>query len=123
MIVMIGSHLGVPVVAQQKRILLGTMRLRVRSLDLLSGLRIWHCRKLLRSCVARLWHRPAVVAPIGPPSLGTSMCHGCGPKKKKKKGSLLYLNKSSIYLITHWLQRWHVEFPGPGDRTRATAVT
>ena len=28
-----------------------------------------------------LWHRPVATAPIGPPSLGTSMCHGCGPKK------------------------------------------
>ena len=33
----------VPVVAQRKQIRLGTMKLRVRSLALLSGLRIWHC--------------------------------------------------------------------------------
>ena len=37
--------------AQQKRIQLGTMRLRVLSLALLSGLRIWHCRELW----CRLW--------------------------------------------------------------------
>ena len=37
---------GVPVVVQQKRIQLGTMRLRVRSLTSLSGLWIWHCREL-----------------------------------------------------------------------------
>ena len=32
--------------AQQKRIRLGTMRLWVQSLTLLSGLRIWHWREL-----------------------------------------------------------------------------
>ena len=37
---------GVPVVAQQKRIRLGTVRLRVRSLASLSGLRIPCCREL-----------------------------------------------------------------------------
>ena len=50
---------GAPIVAQQKRIQLGTMRLRVRFLALLSGLRIWCCPELwcrsqmqLGSCVA-----------------------------------------------------------------------
>ena len=37
---------GVPMVAQQKRIQLGTMRLRVQSQASLSGLRIQHCREL-----------------------------------------------------------------------------
>ena len=32
-----------------------------------------------------LWYRLAAVAPILPPSLGTSICHGWGPKKQKKK--------------------------------------
>ena len=32
-----------------------------------------------------LWHRPASVAPIGPPSLGTSTCLGVALKSKKKK--------------------------------------
>ena len=40
-------HLGgVPVVAQQTQIRLGTMRFRVRSLASLGGLRIWRCREL-----------------------------------------------------------------------------
>ena len=39
-------HLGVPVLAQGKRIRLGIMRLRVRFLALLSGLRIQLCREL-----------------------------------------------------------------------------
>jgi len=34
------------IVAQQKQIQLGTMRLQVRSLALLSGSRIWHCHEL-----------------------------------------------------------------------------
>ena len=57
---------------QWKGIQLGTMRLRVRSLALLSGLRIRRCYELwcrsqtqLRSCVFLwLWCRPAAVAPI-----------------------------------------------------------
>ena len=44
---------GVPIVAQQKRILLGTMGLRVRSLTLLSGLRIRCCHKL--QCRLQMW--------------------------------------------------------------------
>ena len=50
---------GVPIVAQQKQIRLGTMKLWVRSLASLSGLRSRHCRELwcrsqtqLGSCVA-----------------------------------------------------------------------
>ena len=39
-------YLGVPVVAQQKRIQLVPMRMQVQSLASLSGLRIWHCREL-----------------------------------------------------------------------------
>ena len=37
---------GVPIVVQRKQIQLGTMRLQVRSLALLSGLRIRHCHEL-----------------------------------------------------------------------------
>ena len=44
--------------AQQERIRLGTMRLRVRSLASFSGLRIW--------CCCELWGRSAGVAPIRP---------------------------------------------------------
>ena len=31
------------------------------------------------------WCRPAAMAPVGPPSLRTSMCWRCSPKKIKKK--------------------------------------
>ena len=37
---------GVPVAAQRKQIWLGSMRMQVRSPELLNGLRIWHCREL-----------------------------------------------------------------------------
>ena len=38
--------IGVPTVAPQKQIRLGTVGLRVQSLASLSGLRIWHCCEL-----------------------------------------------------------------------------
>ena len=49
---------GVPIVAQQKRIQLGTMKLRIQSLALLSGLRIRRC--------CELWCKSAAVAPVRP---------------------------------------------------------
>ena len=80
--------LGVPVVAQQKRIQRVSMRMRVPFLASLSGLRIRRCRELwcksqtpLGFCI--LWL--AAVALIWPLSLGTSKCRGCGPVKQKKK--------------------------------------
>ena len=49
----------VPIVLSDQRILLGTMKLQVRSLASLSRLGIWHCRELwcrlqtqLGSCIA-----------------------------------------------------------------------
>ena len=44
---------GAPVVAQWKRTRLGTMKFWVRSLALLSGLRIWRCHKLW--CRSQMW--------------------------------------------------------------------
>ena len=45
-----------------------------------------------------LWLRrgPAAVALIQPLSLGTSTCHGCGPKKSKNKNK----NKNPIDLVS-----------------------
>ena len=68
---------GVPVVAQQKQILLGTMRLQVRSLASLSGLRIWRCREL--------WCRPAAVAQIQPLAWEPPYAMAVALKSKKKK--------------------------------------
>ena len=51
---------GIPVVAQWKRIQLGTMRLQVRSLALLSGLRIQRCPELWCRSQTRLGSDVAV---------------------------------------------------------------
>ena len=76
--------------AQGKRIRLGTMMLQVRSLAWLSGLRIWLCCELW--CRLQMWLGSGIaVVQAGSysseqtPSLGTSMCHGCIPKKTKDK--------------------------------------
>ena len=45
---------------QQKQIRLGTMRFRVLSLALLSGLRIWCCRELWSGLQTRLGSRIVV---------------------------------------------------------------
>ena len=78
--------------AQGKRIRLGTLRLWVQSLALISGLGIWHCHELwFRSPT---WLRSRVAMPVvqagsyssdSTPSLGTSICLGCLKRKKEKK--------------------------------------
>ena len=81
---------GVPIVAQRKQIQLGTMRLQVRSLASLSGLRIQHCCELwyrsqmrLGSCVAVTVAQASSCSSEETTSLGTFL--GCGPKKQKIK--------------------------------------
>ena len=72
------------------------MRTQVQSLALLSGLRIWGCCEL--GCRSQAWLRSGIAVAVvqagscsfnSTPSLGTSICHRCGPKKmtKKKKKS------------------------------------
>ena len=68
---------------------LGTMRLRVPSLALLSGLRIQHCCELQCRSQTRLVFDVAVAVVQASscsshsiPSLGTSICHGFGLKKQ-----------------------------------------
>ena len=79
--------------AQWKQIQLVTMRLWVQSLASLSGLKIWHCRELWHK--SQMWRRSGVAVAVvkadsysyssdSIPSLGTSICHGCSPKKQKK---------------------------------------
>ena len=77
---------------QQKPIWLGTMRLWVWSLALLSGLRIWHCCELwwrsqmrLGFCVAVALAWASGYSSDLTPSLGTCICGECGPRKDKKK--------------------------------------
>ena len=84
----------VPFVAQWKWIRLVSMRIGVRSLALIIGLGIWHCRELwcrsqmrqLRSSVAVAVASASSCSSDSTPSLGTSMCRGCGPRKNEKKG-------------------------------------
>ena len=78
---------------QHKRIPLGTMKLWVQSLAFLSGLRIWHCCELwcrsqtrwLVSCISVAVVQANSCSSYLTPSLGTSICHECGPKKQKQK--------------------------------------
>ena len=83
---------GVPVVAQRKRIWLGSMRTRAQSLALLSGLRMWHCRELW--CRLQTWMGSdfaVAVAQAGSyssdsaASLRASICWRAAPKRQKKK--------------------------------------
>ena len=85
--------LGVSVVAQWEQIQLVSMRMQVQCLASLSGSGVLHCRELW--CRLQTWLRSHVaeaVAVAGScssnsiPSLGTSICRGCSPKKTKKKG-------------------------------------
>ena len=85
------SFIGFPIVAQRKQIWLASMRMPVRYLALLCGLRTWHCHELW--CRLQRWLESGVavaVTGIGP-SPGTSTRHRCGPKIGHKKEFLLYL--------------------------------
>ena len=99
--------IGVPIMAQQKRIWLACIRMRVQSLALLSGFRIWHCREQWCRSHMRFWSWVAVaVVEAGSyssdstPSLGTSICHRWGPKKtiNKQTNKNNSLNNSERYL-------------------------
>ena len=84
--------LEIPIMAQWELIQLVSVRIWVRSLAPLSGLRIWRCHELWYRSQMQLRSRIAVaVAQAGScssytaPILETSICHGCGPRKQKKK--------------------------------------
>ena len=74
-------YLGVPFVAQQVKDPTLSLRLWVQPLALLSGLRIWCCYKLWHRSHMQLRSSVATLTP-GP---GTSLCHRCFCKKKKKE--------------------------------------
>ena len=48
--------------AQRKRIQLGTVRLQVRPLASLNGLRIWRCPKLW--CMSQMWLRSGIAVAV-----------------------------------------------------------
>ena len=67
-----------------------SMRIQVWSLALLSGLRIqWGCHELwwtqLGSCIAVAVVLASSCSSDLTPSLGPSICFGCGPKKQKQR--------------------------------------
>ena len=74
--------------AQRKRIRLGAMRLRVRSLASLSGLRtqceLWY-RWKTKLNLALLWLWPAAVAPIRPLAWEHPYTAGVTLKRQKEK--------------------------------------
>ena len=85
--------------AQQKRIWLASMKTKVQSLGSLSGLRLRHSHELWCRSQVQLRSGFAVAVDVAgscssdwTPSLGTSICQGCGPKKTRKK----YRNSSSV---------------------------
>ena len=86
------SNIGVPVVAQWLTNLTGTMRLRVRTPALLSGLRIQHCLscgvgriRSLDPAMLWLWPRPAATAPIRLLAWELPYATGVALKRQKDK--------------------------------------
>ena len=88
--------IGIPIMAQQKQIQLGTMKLRVRSLALLSGLWIWHCHELWCSLVAIALIRLLAWEP--PYAMGVAQKR----PKKKKSLTLLIIREMQIKTIIRY---------------------
>ena len=123
----------VPVMAQQKRISLGTMRMQVRSLALISGSEIWCCHELW--CRSQMSLGSAVVVAVVKagscssdltPSLGTSICHGYSPKKQNKQkfrelpGSLVVKGFGIVTAVAQIQSLWHGNFCMPQVRPNKT---
>ena len=101
------------------------MRMRVWSLASLSGLRNWRRCELWCSWQMRLrCHIAMAVVPAGScssdstPSLGTSICSRCGPKKQIHEWINLSVLAPAIYqreMCVHWYRRCVREcLPGCG---------
>jgi len=89
--------MGSPTVAEWKRIRLVTMRTQVWFLVSLSRLGIWCCCELWCRSQTQLGFLVAVAMTQAgnyssdlTPSLGTSICYGCGSKKPKKSHKNLW---------------------------------
>ena len=112
------NEIGVPGMAQWKQIWLAPMRMRVRSLVLLSGLGIQHCRGLqppLRSCVDVAVMQAGSCSSNSTSSLGISICLECGPKKTTKQN-----NERDYYFKYILIIYWE---PGTILDIRSTTVT
>ena len=105
--------MGIPTVAQWKRIWLVPMKIQVRSPALLSGLMIQCCHELwgmsktwLRFCIAVAVVQAGSCSSDSIPSLETSMCHGCAPKRQLKifkKVLMFFRLKSLTHSFKHQL--------------------
>ena len=91
------------------------MRMRVRSLALLSGLRIWHCHELWCRSQTLLGSHVAVAVALADscrsdstPSLGTSVCPGRGPKNPKTKQNKP-LQSGLVLLVPLYRLAWNSE--------------
>ena len=111
-------------------ILTRTLRMRVQSPTLLSGLRIWCCCELW--CRFQIWLRSHVAVAVAlagrcsshsTPSLGTSICLGCGPKKINTLNRTLHVQQfaSFFFFLNCASGMWKV--PQARDRTCTIAVT
>ena len=99
------EHWSSLLVAQRKQIWLASMRTQVQSLASLSGLRVLHCHGLW--CGSQMWLGSGITQAVAwagccssdwtTPSLGTSICPGCGPKKQKKKREDIGSGNPPIY--------------------------
>ena len=115
---------GVPVVAQWKQIQVVSMRMRIQSLPSFSGLGIRRCHELWCRSQTQLGSHIAVAVAQASRcswdstlSLGTSMCHGWGPKKRGLGG------REFLFFFSFWLQLWHVEVSWARNWTCATVAT
>ena len=110
------NETGVPVMAQQKRIWLVTMRTQVWSLASVSGLRIPHCHELwcssqmrFGSGVAVAWLRPVATALIQSiawePPYATSVALKRQKEKEKRKETKEINNFKLHSSIRMWHQR------------------
>ena len=107
--------MGVPIVVHRKQIRLGTMRLQVRSLASLSGLRIQRCHELW--CKSQMQLRSVVAVAVAEavasscssnsaPSLGTSICLKCGLKRQKDQKKERNI-KQDINFILMFGRNWY----------------
>ena len=97
---------GVFMVAQWVKSWLASMRMRIRSLPSLRGLKALalphvNCRQGSDMVLLWLWHRPAGIAPIGPLAENFHMPHVWPSKEKKSNSSLnmqSIMNSKSLYI-------------------------
>ena len=93
---------------------IGTMRLQIRSLASLSGLRIWHCHELwcwsqtwLGSGIAVAWHRPLAIAPITPLAWEPPYAAGATlEKEKRQKKKIVFVCSTCVHMCLFSLN-WH----------------